>query len=431
MGNLRPSWPLLIFAGVALLAAGAVLGLMGPGMAVPAIACAVLGFPVALLGAVIAYSTAQEREVRIEALEAQVESRTQEALSQRDAVDQFASGLDMMILVVDAKHRLIYANRQARSSFQMENVFGQPLMTKTFSRELEDLATRALATGESLKAELSFTHPEDRIGQVQVWAEPPEFTRCFISIVDITGLRRLERSRQEFVANVSHELRTPMATIRAMAEVLQDEKDDPAIQEKYLGAIIHEVDRLASVTSELLTLSMVESTGLSKSPVRLVECLERVVNQLAHKADEKGLRLAWSAEADPTISLNASLIQQAIQNLVDNAINYTSEGSIAVVLKLTEGEAVVTVEDTGTGIAGEHLPRLFERFYRVDKGRSRAKGGTGLGLSIVKHIVEAHGGRVWVESVYGQGSRFSFSLPLDQVELPHQPQREVRTSPID
>lgn len=415
MQNLRLHWPLLIFSGAALLAAGAIFGLLGPGLSPAAVACLILGVPSALLGAVIAFASSQEMEVKSQSLEGQIESLAQEALSQRDAVDQFASGLDMMILVVDAKHRLIYANRQARSTFQMDKVFGQPLLTKTFSRELEDLASRAFESGESLKAELSFTHPENRIGQVQVWAEPPEFTRCFISIVDITNLRRLERSRQEFVANVSHELRTPMATIRAMAEVLQDEKDDPAIQEKYLGAIIHEVDRLAAVTSELLTLSMVESTGLTKSPVRLVECLERVVNQLARKADEKGLNLTWTAEADPTISLNASLIQQVIQNLVDNAINYTSEGSVSVLLKLQDGEAVVSVSDTGAGIAGEHLPRLFERFYRVDKGRSRAKGGTGLGLSIVKHIVEAHGGRVWVESVFGQGSTFGFSLHLDAV----------------
>lgn len=357
-----------------------------------------------------------------------MESKTQEALSQRDAVDQFASGLDMMILVVDAKHRLIYANRQARATFQMDRVFGQPLLTKTFSRELEDLAARAIETGDSLKAELSFTHPEARIGQVQVWAEPPEFTRCFISIVDITSLRRLERSRQEFVANVSHELRTPMATIRAMAEVLQDEKDNPAIQEKYLGAIIHEVDRLAAVTSELLTLSMVESTGLTRSPVRLVECLERVMHQLIHKAEEKGLQLKWTAEADPTLNLNASLIQQVIQNLVDNAIAYTSEGSVKVALEVKEGEAHITVADTGSGIAGEHLPRIFERFYRVDKGRSRAKGGTGLGLSIVRHIVEAHGGRVWVESIFGEGSTFGFALPLDQEDSAPPPDKEESDS---
>lgn len=410
---LRFHWFILVAAGSALLTAAAVLGLLGQGMAFAAALCLTAGLPVLIFGLVVLASELKESKSRTLALEVQVESLAHESLTQRDAVDQFAAGLDMMILVVDAKHRLIYANPQARANLQMEKVFGQQLLTKTFSRELEDLVAAAFETGEPKKGELSFNHPEDRIGQVQVWAEPPTFTRCFISIVDITSLRRMERSRQDFVANVSHELRTPMASIRAMAEVLQEERDDLAIQERYLGAIIHEVDRLAAVTSELLTLSMVESKGLTKAPVRLVECLERAVHRMEHKAEEKSLALSWTAEADPVISINASLIQQVIQNLVDNAINYTLEGTVHVAMRVDEGEAVVSVRDTGSGIAGEHLPRLFERFYRVDKGRSRAKGGTGLGLSIVKHIVEAHGGRVWVESVYGQGSTFGFSLPLD------------------
>lgn len=407
----RIFWVILTAAGAAMLAVGVVFGLLGAGFSAFAVPLLIFGLPLSAFGLGLAVKSAGEAERRVLILEDQIELLTQEASRQRDAVDQFASGLNMMILVVDAKHRVIYANRQARSAFGMSRAFGQTLLAQTFSRELEEMVRSAFESGEVRKGELGFNHPESRIGQVQVWAEPPAFNRCFISIVDISSLRRLERTRQDFVANVSHELRTPMATIRVMAETLQYEKDDPEIQDRYLGAIIKEVDRLAQVTSDLLTLSMVESRGVKTESVCLGQVLKAVVDQSTPKAKEKGLNLVLAAESQTVIPANKNLIHQVFANLVDNALNYTLEGSVTVDLAESETELTVSVADTGIGISSEHTARIFERFYRVDKGRSRAKGGTGLGLSIVKHIVESHGGRVWVESELNQGTTFFVALP--------------------
>lgn len=408
----RIFWVILTAAGAAMLAVGVVFALLGAGFSPFAVPLLIFGLPLSAFGLGLAVKSAGEAERRVLILEDQIELLTQEASRQRDAVDQFASGLNMMILVVDAKHRVIYANRQARSAFGMSRAFGQTLLAQTFSRELEEMVRSAFESGEVRKGELGFNHPESRIGQVQVWAEPPAFGRCFISIVDISSLRRLERTRQDFVANVSHELRTPMATIRVMAETLQYEKDDPEIQERYLGAIIREVDRLAQVTSDLLTLSMVESRGVKTEAVCLGQVLKAVVDQSTPKAKEKGLILVLAAESQTVIPANKNLIHQVFANLVDNALNYTLEGSVTVDLTESETELTVSVADTGIGISSEHTARVFERFYRVDKGRSRAKGGTGLGLSIVKHIVESHGGRVWVESELNQGTTFFVALPI-------------------
>lgn len=409
----RIFWVILIAAGTAMLAAGVVLALLGSGFSAFAVPLLIFGIPIAVFGLGLAAKSAGEHERRTLTLEDQIELLTQEASRQRDAVDQFASGLNMMILVVDAKHRVIYANRQARSAFGMSRAFGQTLLAQTFSRELEEMVRSAFESGEVRKGELGFNHPESRIGQVQVWAEPPAFDRCFISIVDITSLRRLERTRQDFVANVSHELRTPMATIRVMAETLQYEKDDPEIQERYLTAIIREVDRLAQVTADLLTLSMVESRGVKTEAVCLGQVLQAVVEQAAPKAKEKGIDLILASPSQTVIPANKNLVHQVFANLVDNALNYTIEGSVTVDVAESEKELTVSVTDTGIGISSEHTARVFERFYRVDKGRARAKGGTGLGLSIVKHIIESHGGRVWVESELNQGTTFFVALPKE------------------
>lgn len=409
----RIVWVILMIAGIAMLSFGVILALLGPGFSTVAVPLVLFGVPMCAFGLGLAVKSAGESERKVLILEDQVELLTQEASRQRDAVDQFASGLNMMILVVDAKHRVIYANRQARSAFGMSRAFGQTLLAQTFSRELEEMVRSAFESGEVRKGELGFNHPESRIGQVQVWAEPPAFDRCFISIVDITSLRRLERTRQDFVANVSHELRTPMATIRVMAETLQYEKDDPEIQERYLAAIIREVDRLAQVTADLLTLSMVESRGVKTEAVCLSQVLHAVVDQARPKAAGKGIELKCEVHSQTVIPANKNLAHQVFANLVDNALNYTLEGSVTVELAESDRELTVSVADTGIGISSEHTARVFERFYRVDKGRSRAKGGTGLGLSIVKHIVESHGGRVWVESELNQGTTFFVALPKE------------------
>ncbi len=233
---------------------------------------------------------------------------------------------------------------------------------------------------------------------------------------DITELKRLERIRQDFVANVSHELRTPLTTIRGYVEALQDDGLENLPQAKqFLQIIERHTQRMEKIVSDLLLLSEIESPDrmLRKESLRLADLISSVVESLRPMAESKKQTIQLKIPAElPFILGDSQKIHQVVVNLLSNAISYTGDGEyIAVEVRGTEKGVEVSVADNGIGISPEHLPRVFERFYRVDKGRSREEGGTGLGLSIVKHIVEAHGGWVSVESKPGQGSRFCFFLP--------------------
>jgi len=328
---------------------------------------------------------------------------------QRQAIDALADGLEVAIFICDSRGLIEYANREAVESFRMTSPQGKSLVATTLSHDLEGLVQRAAASENPQHAELSFTYPEDRIGIAKAWSSPSG--RVFLSLVDITELRRLERIRTDFVANVSHEMRTPMTIIRAMAETLQDD-DDAETRARYLAKIISEVDRLSTISQDLLVLSTAESNPVRKQETDLAEIVGSVVSQLRGKAQEKGLEIAYSGPREFLIQANSNQMTQVALNLVENAINYTPEGRVEVAVAQLGDQAVLTVRDSGMGIASDQLPRIFERFYRVDKARSRSTGGTGLGLSIVKHIVEAHGGRVTVESALNQGSEFTVTLPI-------------------
>ena len=338
----------------------------------------------------------------------------EESSRHRDALDQLASGLDVMIFLTDANTQVLFANDRAQQAFRFDNTAGQRILSLTLSTELEQLILSAIQTHQMQRSEITFQNPVERVGIAQAWGEPPHFQRIFVSIYDITDLRRLERVRRDFVANVSHELRTPMTTIRAMAETLQDDEDaDRELRERYLDKIIREVDRLTGITSDLLALSQAESQSLAKTHVNLAEILRNSVQFLMHKATEKGIILAYEGPVDLPAQVNESQFNQVVINLVDNALSYTDQGAVTVIAERHDSRIEIKVVDTGIGIPSEHLPRIFERFYRVDKGRSRQRGGTGLGLAIVRHIVEAHGGRVTVESVLNEGTTFTVVLPAE------------------
>jgi len=233
---------------------------------------------------------------------------------------------------------------------------------------------------------------------------------------DITELKRLERIRQDFVANVSHELRTPLTTIRGYVEALQDDGMDNISQAKqFLQIIERHTQRMEKIVSDLLLLSEIESPDrmLKKDTLHIAELISSVVDALRPMAELKQQTVQMEvASGLPPLRADSQKIHQVIINLLHNAICYTPEkGNIFIEAKAVEKGTEVSVSDNGIGIPPEDIPRIFERFYRVDKGRSRDLGGTGLGLSIVKHIVEAHGGRVSVESKPGHGSRFTFFLP--------------------
>ena len=340
----------------------------------------------------------------------QNETLAEIARTQKSAVDAFADGLDIGIFVCDDRAQIAYANRFAQLLFGFENPLGRSLLAVTLSVELEQLALNAGDERTVIETEITFSFPKERICVARAWTTSDPTKRVYLSLLEITELRRMERVRKDFVANVSHELRTPMTVIRVYAETMIDD-DSKELRKKYLPRIITEVDRLTSITHDLLVLSTSESSPVRKGPCELGGIVRYTLNLLAPQAEDKGLKLTYVGPEDLDIEANASQMTQVVVNLVENAIKYTNEGGVDFRLE-DQGEFVrFDVTDTGIGIPEEHLPRLFERFYRVDKARSRAGGGTGLGLSIVKHIVEAHGGSIHVDSAQNRGTTFSVVLP--------------------
>ena len=242
-----------------------------------------------------------------------------------------------------------------------------------------------------------------------------------IVLNDVTEMKRLEHVRRDFVANVSHELKTPIASIKGFVETLLDgAMDDPADTSRFLGIVARQADRLAAIVDDLLALSRIEqSEGAGNLPVETVpvaSILTAVTLDCGPRAADRSIRLEVDCPANLAATLNAALVEQAVINLVDNALKYSESGktvwlSAAASEPPGPRELVLRVRDEGCGIEPIHLPRLFERFYRVDKARSRNLGGTGLGLSIVKHIVQAHTGAVSVDSEPGVGTTFTIRLP--------------------
>jgi two-component system phosphate regulon sensor histidine kinase PhoR len=233
---------------------------------------------------------------------------------------------------------------------------------------------------------------------------------------DITDLKRLEKVRRDFVANVSHELRTPVTVIKGYAETLLagEITADTERAQRFVGIIHDHAERLANLIGDLLSISEIESGELSLdlAPLRLEVVALRAASLLEQQARAKGISVDISGlDTAPSVLADHDRIEQVLVNLLDNAIKYTPDnGAVTISARDERDKVLVAVTDTGIGIPPRELPRLFERFYRVDKGRSRDEGGTGLGLSIVKHIVQLHGGTATVESTPGKGSTFSFTL---------------------
>lgn len=360
--------------------------------------------------AAVSFGIAREHEEIESQAEATVIALEGQLERQRNALAILTDGLQTAIFTCDTRPAIVHANRSAIEMFNFEDPQGRTVLAVTLSYELEQLLQDALHSGDPKHRELTINYPRERVVIADAWLEPGG-ERVFLSLYEITGLRHLERVRTDFVANVSHELRTPLTTIRAMAETLAEEYADKDLRERFLAKIMSEVDRLSLIAQDLLILSAAESNPVRKQACDLGEIMRSVTMQLRRKASEKNLTLEYDGPAHMTIEANPAQISQVVINLIDNALNYTSEGRVDVRLKESDGTVLIEVQDTGLGIPSEHQGRIFERFYRVDKGRSRATGGTGLGLSIVKHISEAHGGSIRVDSVLNKGSTFTVELP--------------------
>ncbi|MBA2379594.1 MAG: hypothetical protein H0V76_08475 [Blastocatellia bacterium] len=232
---------------------------------------------------------------------------------------------------------------------------------------------------------------------------------------DVTQIERLERVRQEFLSNISHELRTPLTSIMAFVETLEDGAiDDPESSRKFLSVIRRNAQRMHTLISTILELSQIESgkVFIDKQSVRVAKIVDEIFLGLGPTADARSIALINDIAADARVEADASRLEQMLTNLIDNAIKFNRDGGTVTVASATrEGTDLISVADTGEGILTSHLPRVFERFYRADRSRSRDVGGTGLGLAIVKHLARLHSGDVSVSSELSRGSTFVIELP--------------------
>ena len=335
--------------------------------------------------------------------------------AQREAI---LSSMVEGVLAVDSNLRITFANASFARAVGAPNPIParMPLVELVRHAELREVLTRVLATGESVKRRMQVP-AADRIFEVQAAPLASGTVRGAIAILhDITDLERLERIRRDFVANVSHELRTPLTAIRGYAEtLLEGALEDQENNRRFLEIIKAHAIRLNNIASDLLTLSDLES-GKARpepEPVSVRAAVESAIRTLESEARLRGVHLHCGRMDDVQVLADRIQIEQALVNLLDNAVKF-NRPSGEVLLEITrngEGRVKITLTDTGIGIPHDDLPRIFERFYRVDKARSREVGGTGLGLSIVKHIIERANGTVSVESQLGKGSTFTLLLP--------------------
>jgi len=353
---------------------------------------------------------------------ADLDARIRAVTSQRSKEEAILSSMQEGVFAVDTDGRVITMNHAAAFMLGADAAAaaGRSVLEVVRSIELHDFMTRTLASAEPLEEEMSISGGGQRFLQLHGTALRDARGRQIGAVIvlnDVTRLRRLENLRREFVANVSHELKTPITSIKGFVETLQTGAlGDRAEAERFLGIIARHTDRLNGIIDDLLLLSRVErdteraAVDLKPAPVR--EALDAAVQMCTASAADKDIRITLDCPAELTAELNPPLLEQAVVNLLDNAIKYSARGKTVEVTAGQAGEEViVSVRDQGCGIEREHLSRIFERFYRVDKARSRELGGTGLGLSIVKHIVQAHRGTVTVESEPGKGSTFTIHLP--------------------
>ena len=342
-------------------------------------------------------------------------------------IEVVIAGLPDPVVVLDREGRVVAFNAPA-SVLAPALRSGEPASFALRMPEIVDAIRQASATGEAQRVEFSERVPLDRWYEAHVVPVTLRHARAgarpdlvLMTFHDQTPLRRIEEMRADFVANASHELRTPLATLTGFVETLQGPaRNDPAARERFLAIMKQQADRMARLIDDLLSLSRIELNAHRRpdTPVDLVAVVRQVADGLQTLARSREVEIAITAPEEPLLVLgDRDELVRVWENLVENALKYGGLGKrvdIALAREAAGGlaEAVVSVRDYGPGIAPEHLPRLTERFYRVDVGQSRAEGGTGLGLALVKHILNRHGGRLAIESTVGQGATFAVRLPL-------------------
>lgn len=357
------------------------------------------------------------------ALEKNLASLTADKQARDLILDNMRDG----VLLTDQETTVILANPAAGEIFRLaqSEIVGRPIVHAVPSQELDELVRQVVAERREAEAEIETVVPEQK--HLQAVALPVTDGRGLIGVLvvihDVTSRQLIEAVRKDFVANVSHELKTPVSGIGLLSEsILSSMEDDPKIARTFAKKLKRETDRLAQLVRDLLDLSQLEATNIRaiSTNVSITDIIKRVADNLMGAAAARGISLR--TELPPQASAVAgseSQLELMLRNLIDNAVNYTpTGGDVFVTVGESDDLLTVTVKDTGIGIPQGDRERIFERFYRVDRNRSRETGGTGLGLSIVKHVVDNHGGRITLDSTVGLGSKFIIELPKSGTGLP-------------
>ncbi len=352
----------------------------------------------------------------------QLKERMETVVNQRNEYKSVLSSMKEGIIAVDMEEHILNLNQAAVDMLgsYASGFKGRSIQELIRNRELHRFAENTLSTGKTSEGDIVLKRKAQQILNIHITplCDLNE-TRIGILIVlnDVTRLRHLENIRRDFVANVSHEIRTPLTAIKGFVETIRsDAGGNPQETDRFLNIIEKHVNRLTAIIEDLLLLSKIEQ----EDQIKQIQLEERYVKNMIMssiqicrtKADEKNIEIILSCDDNLKVRADSQLIEQAIINLLDNALKYSLDhGKINVEASLNNSEIIISIKDNGLGINRRHLPRIFERFYRIDNARSRKLGGTGLGLAIVKHIVQAHGGHVTVDSQPGKGSTFEIHLP--------------------
>ncbi len=359
---------------------------------------------------------AQAIDRSIAALTAQINVLNREAIKGKAILTSMVEG----VIAIDKDGGILSFNPTAEKIFNIKKQYaeGRLFLEVIRNNDISEIISRVLKSGEPLSNELNLILPVQKVFKINASAifEDRAVAGCVLVIHDITQMRRLERVRSDFAANVSHELKTPLTSIKGFVEtLLEGAIDDKENNREFLRVIQEHANRLENLINDLLDLASLEERGVSlrAREVNFKELADKILMNFEAQLKKKEIEVSNELSRNLIVNADKDKIEQVFTNLIDNAVKFNRpKGSIKIYAQNTADNKIkITVKDTGIGIPAKDIPRIFERFYRVDKARSRSMGGTGLGLSIVKHIIESHGGSIDVESSEGLGSEFSFTLP--------------------
>ena len=350
----------------------------------------------------------------------ELENKIRVISEDKDKMKVVLSSVIEGIIAIDKEGRIILFNDALKNmtDYSSDRVLGKFHWEIIRNNQLNELLKEVLQKGQPLTQEITIFSPQEKIFRASAnpLTEKNEVWGAVVVLNDITEIKKLEKMRSEFVANVSHELRTPLTSIQGFVETLKDGPiNDPGKAQYFLEIIEKQSNRLNNLIEDILQLSKIESQEIimNLQSINLRDLIDKTISEFKKKIEQKNHKIKINISPQlPLIKADPEQIEVVFRNLLDNAIKYTPNGGEIYISAFEKAENIyIEVADNGIGISAEHLPRIFERFYRVDKDRSRKLGGTGLGLAIVKHIVQAHGGTIGVESKPGKGSKFFFTLP--------------------